>query len=698
MRYTDSRPASRRALRLGMAISLLFATLFGSGTSLAQLAAVPAVKASSKAITSPDAIASAKAAASSKAVVGPNSDCDHDQTLCPLLGANLPAIVDWSRTPVYVDLLHQARRFGTPSAPWDEKAILNDDGWPSGDFGVFLMVGQRGISGTAGIYKVSFNGQATVSVVASSAILSNQRYNRDQNLTTLDLEMPESEDQLALSFTQTGAGIRNLKVIRPGYDAKNPPLFTTPFLEHIARFRILRFMDWLRTNNNDVVTSWGTRATPDKTHYASAAGVPWEHIVTLANQTGKDIWINIPVEADDGYVLQLARLLKSSLKPKIRIYVEYSNELWNAQFWQFGTNVELAIAEVRDDPNSPLAYDGCSDQNKWGYRRIAKRLKEISDIFSGVYGDAAMMQTVRPVFASQVVQPYVTELGLKFIQAVYGPPANYFYALAGAPYFNLGDQQTVEGLTPDQVLEAMDASVTRLPYVNQFEKNLALTSWYGLPFLAYEGGSDTFGPGSIDSKKAASLDPRMQPICTDYLNIWFENGGGPFMWFTAGAGTWDTQYGTWELTTDLSITDTPKIQCLDALRDSPKPTLKSRNRVPGTFDALAYVGNQPPYSEGSKNMVRYLHPGMSVDYLVLAPKSGKYSLVLKAEAGAGGNTLDIAVNANTVKHAFELKATGWGSPADNRPLVLPLNEGFNTLRITTRQETSGFWLSALTIR
>jgi len=52
------------------------------------------------------------------------------------LGANLQPIRDWSFTPVYVDLMNQARKFGSPDAPWDEAAALGADGWPVGDFGV----------------------------------------------------------------------------------------------------------------------------------------------------------------------------------------------------------------------------------------------------------------------------------------------------------------------------------------------------------------------------------------------------------------------------------------------------------------------------------------------------------------------------------------------------------------------------------
>jgi hypothetical protein len=614
-----------------------------------------------------------------------------------LLGANPPPITDNTRTHVYADLMLHARRFGTPAVPWDEKAIIGDDGWPVGDFGVFLMTRQAGLAGIPGTYKVSFNGRAKVSAVASKATIHPALYDPAANLTTVDVDLPEDANQLVLAFTQTGEGIRNLKVIRPGYDAKNPPLFTRAFLEHIARFQTLRFMDWLRTNNNPV-KHWADRTSPTHSHYASPNGVPWEHIVELANLTSKNIWINIPAGADDDYVLQLARLLKASLNPRSKIYVEYSNEVWNGQFKQHGTNFDMAEAEVRQNPASPLAYDGKKDRATLGYRRIAQRGKEISDIFRSVYGDPAMMTTIRPIYAIQVVNTYTTEIGLKFLDAVYGSPSRYFYAMAGAPYFNLGSQQNVETLTTDQVLQAMDSSIKRLPEINRFEKNMALARWHGLPFIAYEGGSDTFGPGSIEAKKNANLDPRMEAVCNRYINTWYANGGQLIMWFNAGAGNWDTQYGAWELTTDLSLTDTPKIRCVDKSLAGPKPALKGRNTAPGTFSALAYAGNAPPYSDASRKTLRYLHPRSSLDYLVLAVQSGSYELVLNAASDKAGNQLDIAVDGQSIQTGFELQANGWDKPIDNHPISLKLEKGFHTLRITTRRETTGFDLSTVTFR
>lgn len=608
------------------------------------------------------------------------------------IGANLPVIADWSATPVYADLVRQARHFGSPDAPWDEAAVLGPDGWPVGDFGVFLMTGQSGLAGTAGTYHVAFDGEAVVGVVASDAYVAHQVFDAERGRTSLDVVVREGADQLALSFTQTRGGIKALTVVRPGYPATGTPLFTTAFLAHLARFQVLRFMDWLATNTQHGAVAWDARPTPERVHHAGSAGVPWEHVIALANETGKDLWINIPVRAGDDYVRELARLLHATLRPDLRVYVEYSNELWNAGFGQYAANLELATADVAADPGSPLAYDGTTDLNVLAYRRVALRVKEIGDVFRSEYGDAAMMRTIRPVLAGQVVQPYIAALGLAFLDAVYGPPARHVYALAGAPYFNLGGAQTAEGLDTDAVLSAMQDSVAALPAVNAFEKNRALASWYGLQWVAYEAGADTFGPGSIAAKAAAGLDPRFFPLCLDYLRAWDEWGGDLLLWFTAGAGRWDGPYGTWELTRDLAVTDTPKLRCLDeAVVHGPAPAHHG-HAVPGRFPAGAHVG-----STDRAATVRHLPVGHAVDYLIHASHAGPLLLTLTTEAAAPGNVLGVAVNHGD-EVGVAIEPAGWDVPVPQAGVVLRLAAGYNTLRITTRAATTGYGLHAIELR
>ena len=74
-------------------------------------------------------------------------------------------------------------------------------------------------------------------------------------------------------------------------------------------------------------------------------GVAWDYAIDLANVSGKDMWINIPCSATDDYVQHLAELMHKNLDPKIKIYIEDSNEVWNAGFSQYGYNRDAASAE-----------------------------------------------------------------------------------------------------------------------------------------------------------------------------------------------------------------------------------------------------------------------------------------------------------------------------------------------------------------
>jgi len=615
----------------------------------------------------------------------------------PALGANLAPVSDYSQTPVFVNLMEQARRFGSAETPWDEKAVLGVDGWPVGDFGVVLMVGQGHVPGTAGKYAVSFIGRARVEVVASPAVVRNAAYDAHKNHSTLDVEMPPGAEQLMLRFMGTGQGIKALRVIRPGYDAQHPPHFTRLFLQHIAPFKTLRFMDWLRTNGSTVRT-WAQRADPGTTHFLSAAGVPWERVLELSNTNSSDLWINLPVEADDDYTRQLAMLCKSLLKPGLHVYLEYSNEVWNPGFGQFHKNLQLAREELAANESSKLRLGGETDINRMAFRRTAKRLLEMAAIFRDVYGPQAYAQRVRPVLAAQVVQPSILQLQLRFIEAAYGPPADYLFGVAVAPYFNLGASQTEDQLSADQVLTAMGASVDRLERQNSLETNVALARWYGLPLLAYEGGSDTFGSGSLDAKRQASHDPRMLTLCERYLAKWFDTGGALFMWFQAGAGDWRHRYGSWELSESLLDQNAPKLRCLQDFGAKYMAHDPQRNALPGGVDAMNYVGSYAPYSKDSRLRLRYLHPGQSLDYLLWSPAARDYQMSLRAETGQSGNSVQLAVDGRSVASTVALVASGWGAMKETASLTLRLTAGFHTLRIRTLTETTGFRLDTISLR
>lgn len=471
------------------------------------------------------------------------------------LGANIDGVADWSRTFAFSDLMKQSRSFGKPDKPWEAITTLDANGWPTTDFGVILLAAMNGVKSLPTTYKVSFecNAKPTIQAVASAGEVSNLTQNG--KTWTADLTMPQQE-QLMLSFTNTNGGVRNLKVM---HKVPTDGSFTKMFLDHVRRFTTLRFMDWGHTNGNQQV-KWSDRNLVERPSYANERAVPYEVMFELANKVQADAWVCVPAHANDDYVMNLAALCKKSLDPKLKLYIEYSNEVWNWGFEQAHYNKDLAEKESASQPD--MSWDGEANKWTWPARRIAKRLMQIRGIFEKVYGPS-FKDTVRLVLAAQIVWPENwMEEGLKYIEHNYGPAKNNIYAISGAPYFNLDKVNEMPNATKDQVLDALEKTVDSM-------KTWAKADWYaktlqrtGVKFIAYEAGPDTFGPNSIPAKKAAQLDPRMKQILLKYYRTWRGMGGELMCYFVAGATSFDGQYGTWGLTDDYARS-TPKLEAVD---------------------------------------------------------------------------------------------------------------------------------------
>ena len=340
----------------------------------------------------------------------------------PPLGVNIEGLADWMRTPMFVDAFKTSRKFGSPDKPWDGDCKLRSNGWPAGDFGTVVFADALNIAGT---YHLTFRGKADVSAVASSADFKNVTV--DGHRTTEDVVVPAGSTSLMLAFRNT-ADLDDVHLIRPGYPADTHQIFTNDFINAIKPFSTLRLMDYLSTNGNPLV-HWADRPTVDTPHYTDGRGGPYEPMIALANASGKDLWVNVPDQADDDYVRQMATLFKKQLAPGRHIYLEYSNEVWNWSFAQAGRNKDAAKKEAWD-PKSTLivkvdADDDPKNETYWAFKRIPERLLQIRQIWVDVYGKAKFDATVRPVLASQIGWPFVIEEQLAYIDKVDGPPNRY---------------------------------------------------------------------------------------------------------------------------------------------------------------------------------------------------------------------------------------------------------------------------------
>lgn len=605
------------------------------------------------------------------------------------LGVGLEGVTDWAKARMFADLVKGSRRFGSPGTPWDEAAPVDAQGWPTADFGVVLWTGMDGQHGYGGTYRVSYKGPAGVvaSAVASAATFGPVTRNATTGVCTQDMTVAEGQDQLMVAFTGTGGGLRDLAILRPGEPSGQ--VFGSAFLGLVRPFQVLRCMDVLHTNNNPVVT-WGDRAQSTDAQWSSDRGVPWEVLFQLSKETGKDLWVNIPHQADDAYLHQLALLAKAQLPAGRALYVEYSNEVWNWQFdqahWAFDRAGVLAAA-----PGSPLTWDGETNPGYWHWRFVALRLKQVSDAFRAVFGDSAMGTRIRPVLAGQIVQPPVLRTGLEMIQGVYGAPKQFFYGVAGAPYFNLGDADLRTDLTEDDVIAALSATVASMPTACAYDENVALGVWYGLPFLAYEGGPDTFGPNNAAAKLASASDPRMQAICATFLNDWYAHGFSLFNWFTLTSG-WGGEYGTWGLTQDPTVTSTPKLEALRQVLAAVPPPVTNGALLPVDLDARAWIGNG---NIASDPYLRWMHEGEYRAYLVRVPAGGSRTLVIESAALAASQVA-VAVDGQAMG-TVTLGVTGGETWQDQAPLALVLQPGLHVLRLTTVVD-GGFAIRTLRLR
>jgi hypothetical protein len=497
----------------------------------------------------------------------------------PFLGVNLESLRDYERQFMFVDAIKTSRAWGTPEKPYDHNGPVGDDGWPSGDAGIAAITEVKNING---VYKFSCTGRCDLSTPGSPAKVENLRYDAANNRTTADVVVKAAQDKqisLNLAFKNTDGGIKNIKLLRPNY-LTDESMFTSEFLNSLRPFNAIRFMDYLKTNNSQIV-KWDDRCKPTDAQY-TAKGGPYECAIELGNKLNKDIWINVPALADDDFVTQLGALVREKLKPGIHCYVEYSNEVWNGQFKQFSQNFEAAKAEVA--AGDQTLNDGGADKNAnyWARKRIAKRLIEIKKLMGAD-------DRIRMVLASQVgFSPPggVLKMQLEYVEKYFGPPANYFYAIAGAPYFSPGKDETDPtgkkwytqrtDCTVDTICTRLLARVgtSANDNVKAFH---ALARKYGLKSFGYEGGLDLQQFGSqFDVKLASQYDLRTGQAIEQYLNNWYTNGGDAMFYFTLSCKY--SKNGYWGLTEDVRELLTAKY--LAAVRVSTK--LRSAPVAPGS--------------------------------------------------------------------------------------------------------------------
>ena len=272
--------------------------------------------------------------------------------------------------------------------------------------------------------------------------------------------------------------------------------------------------------------------------------------MALANETGKDVWINIPVGVDNDYITKIAQLLAYGsdgttpytsaqaapvyppLNTNLKVYLEYGNELWNGAYAQSASNASLAAAAVAAG-GSPLNYDGSTDSTVWTKRRVVDQTVQISSLFRAVWGDANMITKIRPVFEWQYANSNQTAaIGLSYLEDYYDNadgiahvtaphPANYYLYGGGAGWY----------LTPNSSSGATVAAIYASGETSPSTEGDAIWALgFGLHEMGYEGGFEVGGDSPSALQLTADLDPNAETFETNAINKFYQLGGGnPFV-------------------------------------------------------------------------------------------------------------------------------------------------------------------------
>ncbi|MGF1452030.1 MAG: hypothetical protein ACFB21_08170 [Opitutales bacterium] len=248
------------------------------------------------------------------------------------------------------------RRVGRPGLTEEAyseiyQSIFNEKGWPvhipeGQHLRALLFVNPAPLP--TGEYLMEWEGSGEIEVETVAAF-ERVSEDRDSQTRTIRFELPESNEAVGgdgaavtifIREVDPDDPIRNIRFWMPGPDGKtlktSDSRFTPWFKRVLEPFAYLRFMDWADTNRSHQ-ENWEDRrpadyATQTGWVQTNQAGVAWEIMIEVCNELGKHFWLCVPERGTDAYVRELAKLVEAQLDPELKVYVEYSNEIWNTNF------------------------------------------------------------------------------------------------------------------------------------------------------------------------------------------------------------------------------------------------------------------------------------------------------------------------------------------------------------------------------
>lgn len=484
----------------------------------------------------------------------------------PSMAMGLSGVSDWSSQMPFIDVMKTARPWiGHLPDEWGgvgfdrlvAEGALDAQGWPRRvPDGVealesFILTDlPPGAVSAAGRYRVTWAGQGRLRVIGRAHDVTN----RPGNEIRFGFRPGPGPVAIRIESIDPADPIRDIVVVK----VENIPLlelgalFNPDWIARIRDLRALRFMDWMKTNGSEQVT-WDDRPRIDDFSYVWR-GVPVEVMVRLANKVGADAWFTVPHRADDAYVTAFAEHVRDHLDPALRVYAEWSNEVWNWQFPQ--ARWAQAQAQARWGPEAGEA--------PW-MQYAGLRAAQVADIWRDVFGAAAPDRLVR-VIATQAAWPGLEKPLLTAPLAQREgrpPPAASFDAYAVTGYFGFdpfdADAEASfaalrrwidRGEATQRAYRHIRRGALRELVREIFPYHMQVAQAYGLKLVMYEGGTHLLGLGEQVNDPVLTAfftefnySPEMARLYAELIAGWRAAGGTLFNAFVDVAVP--SKWGSW---------------------------------------------------------------------------------------------------------------------------------------------------------
>lgn len=479
-------------------------------------------------------------------------------------GMNLYEINDWQPAWVFVDIMNLARDW-SDCGKWDATTTvpLDSNGYPTkipfGGVNCVETIWAQNVwtHWPAGQYTLTFEGKGTVR-------LKNIDYSSTGGKVTFTVNFAATDGAPILMIRQSDENdpIRNMHLIMPGYSSiYATQVFHPDFLKGLEGVDELRFMNWMRTNYEWADSEpavdffdWKNRTKATSFTQSRQWGVSPEYLVGLANRVKADAWINIPYTASDDYVTNYAKFLNDNLDDNLKVYIEYSNEIWNSgtfRHYQYTSRKGLELGLSTDPVTASFAYQ-------------VYRSTQIFKIFRDQFADDSRLINV---VASQAANSWLgKQLLLNSDNSKYNPNGMKIDALAIAPYFGVISDPGSNDDVYDVLLSSQQGIYhytqtwvrANLNKIKEYCNNKGLSDKC-VRLVTYEGGQHLRSADTTINAKfiEANRTEGMGGLFGEMFRVWeAENPGELFTIFDYSSPF--NQYGSWGMYEHQDEMETPK--------------------------------------------------------------------------------------------------------------------------------------------